>query len=97
MAVLWAGIEGLFGASSEIRFRISLYIARFLYPNEVDTRQSVFNAIKKLYNSRSSAVHGSKLKGDINKAVEDSAETLHKLILQCVINKSIPLENELVP
>jgi hypothetical protein len=97
MAVLWAGIEGMFGASSEIRFRISLYIARFLNKDDPDARQVTFDAVKKLYNSRSSAVHGSKIKGDLNVAVKDSAEILHKLIRQCIVNKSMPVENELIP
>jgi len=97
MAVLWAGIEGMFCASSEIRFRISLYIARFLNKEDPGARQVTFDAVKKLYNSRSSAVHGSKTKGDLNVAVEDSAEILHKLIRQCIVNESMPVENELVP
>lgn len=97
MAVLWAGIEGMFGASSEIRFRISLYIARFLHPVDADARRATFEAAKKLYNSRSSAVHGLKIKGDLAQAVEESAELLKNLIRQSVINKAIPNEDELVP
>lgn len=97
MAVLWAGIEGIFGASSEIRFRISLYIARFLHPVDVDARKATFKAVKKLYNFRSSAVHGSKVKGDLPQAVEESAELLKNLIRQCTINRAIPNEDELVP
>src|ERR1044071_6298538 len=34
LAVLWAGIEGLFGVESELVFRLSLYAARFLEPND---------------------------------------------------------------
>jgi hypothetical protein len=97
MAVLWAGIECIFGASSEIRFRISLYIARFLHPIDADARKAKFEAVKKLYNSRSSAVHGSKIKGDLAQSVEDSAELLKNLIRQSIINKGIPKEDELVP
>lgn len=97
LAVLWAGIEGMFGASSEIRFRISLYIAIFLHQDDSEKRKLVFEAVKKLYNSRSFAVHGSKVKGDINVAVEESANILQKILLQCVANKSMPNENELVP
>jgi len=97
LAVLWAGIEGMFGASSEIRFRISLYIARFLHQNNAVERQTIFDAVKKLYDSRSAAVHGSKVKNDIASAVEDSAEILRKILLQCVTNKAMPQENELVP
>ena len=97
LAVLWAGIEGMFGASSEIRFRISLYIARFLHQDDSDKRKLLFETVKKLYNSRSSAVHGLKIKGDIDAAVEESANILQNILLQCVENKSMPNENELVP
>ncbi|MEP3783880.1 hypothetical protein [Ascidiaceihabitans sp.] len=48
LAMIWAGIEGLFGASSEIRFRISLYMARFLFPDDEAERRSVFERVKKL-------------------------------------------------
>lgn len=97
LAVLWAGIEGIFGASSEIRFRISLYIARFLHPNSAAERQKIFDSVKKLYDSRSAAVHGAKVKSNIASAVEDSAEIIRYILLQCVINKAMPQENELVP
>ena len=97
MAVLWAGIEGMFGASSEIRFRISLYISRFLHPDDTDARKVTFEAVKKLYNSRSSAVHGSKIKGDLTQAVEESAVLLKELIQQSIENRAIPNEEELVP
>jgi hypothetical protein len=97
MAVLWAGIEGMFGASSEIRFRISLYISRFLHPGDTDARKVTFDAVKKLYNSRSSAVHGSKTKADLAQAVEESAVLLKDLIRQSIENRAIPNEDELVP
>lgn len=97
MAVIWAGIEGLFRIDSEIRFRISLYIARFLHPNNADERQKTFDIIKRLYNTRSKAVHGSKIKGDISASVEASSDILRKLIIRCIENNSLPDENELAP
>jgi hypothetical protein len=97
MAVLWAGIEGMFGASTEIRFRLSLCIARFLHPDDADTRKQKFELVKKLYNSRSSAVHGAKVKGNINQSVEASAELLKELIHQSIIDRAIPNEEDLVP
>lgn len=97
MAILWAGIEAIFGASSEIRFRISLYIARFLYPDDVKGQTQMFAAVKKLYNTRSAAVHGSKIKGNVSKAIEDSADILCKLLIQCTNINSMPIESELVP
>ncbi|EOW7153582.1 TPA: HEPN domain-containing protein [Yersinia enterocolitica] len=97
MAVLWAGIEGMFGASSEIRFRISLYIARFLHPNDTELRKERFELVKKLYNSRSSAVHGSKVKDNLEQSVNESAELLGELIRQCIVQKALPKEEELAP
>jgi len=97
MAVLWAGIEGMFGASTEIRFRLSLCIARFLHPNDADARKHKFELVKKLYNSRSSAVHGAKVKGDLNQSVEASAKLLKELIHQSVIERAMPNEENLVP
>ena len=97
MAVLWAGVEGMFGASSEIRFRISLYISRFLHPGNADERKVTFNAVKKLYNSRSSAVHGSKVKSDLGQAVDESAELLRKIVRKCIESRAIPREEDLAP
>lgn len=97
IAVLWAGIEGIFGASSEIRFRISLYIARFLHPTDAELRKEKFELVKKLYNSRSSAVHGSKVKDNLTQAVKESAELLRELIRQIIIQRALPNEEELVP
>ena len=97
LAILWAGIESIFGASTEIRFRISLYIARFLYPADASKRRAVFDAMKRLYDSRSAAVHGSKLKGDMSNVVNESADILCNLLRECVVRKSIPDETELAP
>lgn len=97
LAVLWAGIEGMFGASSEIRFRISLYVARFLHPHDAERRRDLFGAVKKLYNSRSAAVHGSKIKGDFSNAVNESGSILCQLVRCCAERNSLPDEEELVP
>lgn len=97
LAILWAGIEGMFGADSEIRFRISLYVARFLHPHEVEQRRHMFDAVKKLYNSRSAAVHGSRIKGDSSTAVSESEAILRQLIRSCAERNSLPDEDELVP
>lgn len=97
MAILWAGIEGMFWASSEIRFRISLYVSRFLYSENKDQRKMAFDAVKKLYDSRSAAVHGSKIKGDTSAAVLESAELLWQLLRRCVEQNALPDESELAP
>lgn len=97
MAVLWAGIEGMFEVSTEIRFRLSLCVARFLHPTDTVARKNKFELVKKLYNSRSSAVHGVKIKGDLNQSVEASAELLRELIYQSIIDRAMPNEEYLVP
>lgn len=99
LAVLWTGIEGLFKISSEIRFRVSLYIARFLYHNNKEKQLATFNHIKRIYNIRSKAVHGSRLKEKDNdkEVVIESANILCDLIRKCIVNKSLPNEQDLVP
>lgn len=56
--------------NSEILFRISLYIARFLYPSDHGARKATFIVVKKLDNFRSSAVHCSRKRGGFLKAVD---------------------------
>ncbi|MFC2099268.1 hypothetical protein ACFLSF_00330 [Candidatus Bipolaricaulota bacterium] len=97
LAILWAGIEGMFGASSEIRFRISLYVARFLHPHEAEQRRDVFDSVKKLYDARSAAVHGSRIKADSSSAVSASEAILRQLLRSCAERNSLPDEDELVP
>lgn len=97
LAVIWAGIEGIFGATSEIRFRISLYLARYLAPDEAAERKMIFEAVKRLYTVRSNAVHGTKLKGDLSVAVAESATLLNRLLKKCIEAGSLPSEGDLVP
>ena len=96
LAVLWAGIESLFSASSEIKFRISLYIARFLGRDQAEQR-ILFNSVKKLYDLRSAAVHGSKVKNDSAIAVAESASLLWQLVRHCAEVRALPCETDLVP
>lgn len=97
LAMIWAGIEGIFGASSEIRFKISLYMARFLFSDDEVERQNVFEMVKRLYNVRSKAVHGGRLKGDLPLAAKESANLLNKLLIKCIETGSLPREADLAP
>lgn len=76
LALIWAGIEGIFGISSEIRFRISVNMARFLSPDDESEKKRIFELVKSLYNVRSSAVHGGKLKDNLSHNVAESANLL---------------------
>lgn len=95
LAILWAGIEALFGVTSELVFRISLYIANFLSA-DIQEANLLFSKTKKLYSARSSAVHGNKTKKiDENQAVSDSAELLKRLIRKCIETNRMPVPEEL--
>jgi len=97
LALLWSGIEGLFDINSELIFRLSLYIARFLEMENLENRKTIFNNVKKLYNERSAAVHGSRKITDPDKSVDDSAQLLRRLILQCITNNNLPILEDLAP
>lgn len=97
LAIIWSGIEGLFKIESEIVFRLSLYISRFLEPDDKTKREDIFKGVKKLYKVRSSAVHGSKIKGGAEVGVKESVNLLNRLILECIKNNSIPNTDDLAP
>ncbi len=97
LALIWSGIEALFGIDSEVVFRVSLYSARFLAPNNESERLKIFADVKRLYKQRSAAVHGSRMKGDLQIAVRESADLLRRLIRRCVENKELPPVKALAP
>ena len=96
LAILWSGIEALFEASTEISFRISLYIANFLAGNDTAEAKELFARTKKLYSSRSAAVHGGKIKGNIEGLVSESAMLLNRIIRRCAEIKALPNPENLV-
>ena len=96
LAILWSGIEALFEVSTEISFRISLYIANFLAGNDAVDAKELFEKTRKLYSSRSSAVHGGKIKGDLNSIVLESAKLLNRIIRQCAERGALPNTKNLV-
>ena len=97
LALIWSGIEALFGIDSEIVFRVSLYIARFLAPDDQIERSQLFAKVKQLYKQRSKAVHGSKMKGDMQRAVRESSDLLGRLIRRCAELNELPDTDSLAP
>lgn len=97
LAVLWSGIEGIFGVESEIVFRVSLYAAIFLEAESKDKQRELFARVKDLYKSRSRAVHGGKMKENAKESVQESAELLCRLVKRCAELKSLPNTAGLVP
>lgn len=96
IAILWSGIESLFNVSTELSFRIGLHIALFLSADNKDEAEKIFNNVRKLYNIRSSAVHGNKIKEDLTEYVSQSSELLNKLIRRCAEIGNIPNPKELI-
>lgn len=97
LAVLWSGIEGLFGVDSEIVFRVSLYAALFLESSSKEQQRELFAKVKDLYKSRSRAVHGGRMKDNAKEAVQESADLLCRLVKRCAELKSLPNTGDLVP
>jgi hypothetical protein len=78
---LWAGIECLFGISSELVFRLSLMAACVLHPRG-DERRECFHRVKKLYGIRSKAVHGDDISPErLNEGLDSSFRLLRDLLL----------------
>jgi hypothetical protein len=96
LALIWSGIEGLFNINSELIFRLSLYIANFLDGENLESHKKTFTEVKRLYNFRSKAVHGSINSRNKNNGVDDSAKLLKALIIKCIIDKKLPDTDELV-
>ena len=96
LALLWSGIEGLFRIDYELSFRLSLYAARFLYPRNRTKQKKLFDSIKKLYSTRSKAVHGGLLKAP-HDAVRDSHILLGMLVVKCAEISSLPDTDSLAP
>lgn len=97
LALIWSGIEALFGIDSEIVFRVSLYTARFLASDDQAERLQLFSKVKQLYKQRSAAVHGAKMKGDIKTAVKQSSDLLGRLIRRCAEINRLPDTESLAP
>lgn len=89
MAIIWAGIESLFGVRSELVFRVSTLAALLLGGGKQKQQE-----IKKLYRARSEAVHEGKQPSE--SCVSDSAKLLQALILECVERGCLPNEDGLL-
>ena len=93
LSVLWAGIESLFNIQSEISFRLSASIAKFLEPTNSSKGLSLYQKTKKLYGFRSKAVHG--VQSEIPETIlPDTVKLLNLLIKKCITNGKLPPKTE---
>ena len=83
LSVLWGGIESLFLIEKSIKKNLSISVSRFICGDD-----SMVDEIKKLYGSRSKAVH--EYKNAENEIIEKSAMLLHRLIKTCVEQNCLP-------
>lgn len=94
IARLWAGIESLFGISSELIHRTSLFAATVLVPRG-EGRVTEFKRVKKLYGMRSKAVHGEPLKDEeLVDALQQSYEVLRSLLLDAINRGAVRSEDD---
>jgi len=94
IARLWAGIESLFGISSELIHRVSLFAATVLVPRG-EGRVTEFKRLKKLYGMRSKAVHGEPVKDEeLVDALQQSYELLRSLLLDAISRGTVRGEDD---
>jgi len=89
-AMLWSGIEALFGIKGEITHKLALYVAAILeQPGEA--RFQLFRKTKEEYNTRSRVVHGEST--DLEKIRQHIIFTrglLSRLVCRITENQGIP-------
>lgn len=90
VAHLWAGIEALLSISSELRFRISAYIAAFVAAPGPQ-RLRVFKRVRMLYDFRSKAVHGALLDDDeLRRHASEVNVLLSEILIKCIETGKVP-------
>jgi hypothetical protein len=90
---VWAGIESVLELKMETVYRLSTIVASLFAPRGPERIQK-FKATKKLYDTRSKAVHGGTLKPEtLADALDESFSILSGLLLLC-IEKGKVLDND---
>jgi hypothetical protein len=94
-AALWAGLEALLQIESELRFRVSTYVACLLEPHG-PTRLALFRQVRKLYDLRSKAVHGAVLSDSVLRGhVVETRAVLSKVIRAVTEARGVPTLEQL--
>src|SRR3546814_3909096 len=79
---------------SELRFRMSAYIAAYLGPSG-PSRVETFKRVRGLYDFRSKAVHGVSLSDkEMRGHVADVQDLLSRIIVKCIEGGSIPSSDQ---
>ena len=89
-AMLWSGIEALFGIKGELTYRLAAYIAALL-ESPGPARYELFCGVRKQYNIRSRIVHGDTSDlGAIRDHVVVTREILSRLICRITQDQGVP-------
>lgn len=94
-AMLWSGIEALFGVESELRFRLATSVAAALEPRGAE-RRNLYEAMKRHYDIRSKAVHGGRVSQKIlHQHVLDVRSLLSRLLCRFVEIGTVPTQHDI--
>lgn len=93
--LFWVAIEALFAPDSEVSFRISQRIAKFLRPDAPRAR-SLFRAVRKCYKVRSKVAHGQTLRslepGDSKRFLLHSEMILRRSLMKIFSDPAVLTE-----
>ncbi|MGF1583048.1 MAG: hypothetical protein ACFCD0_27325 [Gemmataceae bacterium] len=94
-AQLWAGVEALFGRRlGEVGYRLRIMTALLVEENGLERRKH-FKRFKKLYNTRSNAVHGGKLKTEeLMSHLGEVRDLLARLLSKVVAIGKVPNDDD---
>ena len=91
---LWSGIEAIAGIQTELRFRLSSYMAAMLEPKGTK-RLEFYKRLKKLYDVRSKAVHGGQIgETALLEHIMEVRKILSLLLCHIVGQKKVPTEED---
>jgi hypothetical protein len=90
VALLWSGLEAIFGIQSELRFRLAAQIASLIEQRGIK-RIELHRQVKKLYDFRSKAVHGSSITDEmISEHVTAVRNIFSRILSGFIENRKIP-------
>jgi len=94
IARIWSGIESLFGISSELVYRVSLFASTIMAERGAG-RIDAYKRAKIIYGIRSKAVHGEPLSDTkLTNGLHESFEILRSILLDCVERGRVRKEDD---
>ena len=85
----------MFQIDYELSFRLSLYIAKYLALGNIIEQKMIFDEVKKLYGTRSKAVHGGAIES-LDDSVKLSACILRRIVMKAAEEGFLPGNDQLI-